>query len=931
MVDESKRPADPENSPRGDHGGPPPTGLHPPGAAAALIQVARIAAAAELGTIGLYLFLYRQTGAWQTLAAAGLAGAALAGTLLALWLAVRRPAAATRILILTFVLAYSSGEWIIADLTVPLIITGMAAILLLGYLLLPRRHVIWLGAAALFAANVWVAGSIDLFERYRLVRYSPVNPTISFATIALLVLVAAVWQGMRALRTGTIRARLLVSFVGMTLVVAAVITVGAILGVYSMGKERTEAQLQSVAVLKEQEIFSWLRNLRTDLDLALAGDRMIELASDVLTGAADGTEYDAVLETLRRVSALGGHFEAISLLDTEGRVVLATEAGEVGSLRSNQIYFREGLRGPYIQRPYYSPALMRSTVMAAQPVVSPAGTVVGVIAGRASFETLNTIMGERTGLGETGETYLVGVDYTLLTPTRFGDRQVFIGTEAVVEGIVGRRSGSGLYDNYRAEPVVGAYRWIPDLQVALLAEQEQAEAFRMIYILLSIIGGLALLSALLAVGASLAITRGISAPLGRLARTATRIAAGELDLTPQVERQDEIGALAGALATMTSQVRGLIQNLELRVALRTHELEQRSAYLEAATAVGSVVTSILDAGRLTQQVVEQIQEHFSLIHVGLFLVDPGSEWAILSAAAGEAGPTLVERGHRIRIGRGLVGQSIVLGTPQTASEAGQDQAQARRAELPEARSEAAVPLRSRGRVLGAFLLQADESDRFDHDFLAILATVADQVAAALDNAELLAARQATLEAQHRAFGELSHQDWLELAKSRPGWGYRYADQRLVGAGETWEPALAVAAQTQSLVQTEKEGAPAVSLPLMIRGRPIGAVGFRRHPGEPGWSPEEVDLLQGLVEHLGEALENARLQQQARTRAVRERMVADAAAQMRRSLDIETVLRTAAERLRHVLDLPEVTVRLAAEEPYRPEGDRWPPENGGWQR
>ena len=539
MAEEPMRPANSEHPTSENPGEPSLTGPLPPRAAGAtLIQAARIAAAAEIGTIGLYLYLYSQTGAWQTLAAAGLAGTALAGTLLALGLAGRKPQAAKVVFILIFVLAYSSGEWIIADLTVPLIVTGMGAVLLLGSTLLPGRYWVWLGAAGLLGGNLWAAQSIDLFERYRLLRHAPINPYIPFAAIALLVLVAAVWQGMRTLRTGTIRARLLVSFVGMTLLVAAVISVGAILGAFFTGQQRTEAQLESVAVLKEQEIESWLQSLRTDLDLALAGDRMVELATDVLTGAADKAGFDGVLATLERVSAQGGRFEAISLLDRQGRVVLATEASEVGTLRSNQIYFREGLKGTYIQRPYYSPSLMRSTVMAAQPVISPAGLVEGVIVGRASFETLNEIMAQRTGLGGTGETYLVGVDYTLLTPTRFGERQVYIGTEGVIEAIVKKQSAVGLYDNYRAEPVVGAYRWIPELQVALLAEQEQAEAFRIVYLLLGLIGGVALLSALLAVGASLAITRGISVPLATLARTATRIAAGELDLTPQVERSD---------------------------------------------------------------------------------------------------------------------------------------------------------------------------------------------------------------------------------------------------------------------------------------------------------------------------------------------------------------------------------------------------------
>jgi len=104
MAEEAIRPADRQDPPTDHLGGPP----HATGAV--LLHAARIAAVAELGTIGLYLYLYRQTAAWQTLAAAGLAGVALAGTLLALWLAGRKAPAATGVFVLTVVLAYSSGE-----------------------------------------------------------------------------------------------------------------------------------------------------------------------------------------------------------------------------------------------------------------------------------------------------------------------------------------------------------------------------------------------------------------------------------------------------------------------------------------------------------------------------------------------------------------------------------------------------------------------------------------------------------------------------------------------------------------------------------------------------------------------------------------------------------------------------------------------------
>ena len=124
---------------------------------AVLVQSGRIALLAEVATIALYLYLYRQTGAWQMVAAAGLAAVALLGSVLSLGLARRRPGASRVVLLVTFVLAYSSGEWLFSDLTVPLLATGALAVLTLGNLLFPRRFWVWLGTGVLFAGNVWAA------------------------------------------------------------------------------------------------------------------------------------------------------------------------------------------------------------------------------------------------------------------------------------------------------------------------------------------------------------------------------------------------------------------------------------------------------------------------------------------------------------------------------------------------------------------------------------------------------------------------------------------------------------------------------------------------------------------------------------------------------------------------------------------------------
>ncbi|NIV38224.1 MAG: hypothetical protein GWN58_55050, partial [Anaerolineae bacterium] len=101
-------------------------------------------------------------------------------------------------------------------------------------------------------------------------------------------------------------------------------------------------------------------------------------------------------------------------------------------------------------------------------------------------------------------------------------------------------------------------------------------------------------------------------------------------------------------------LRGLIGGLEHQVAERTRDLARRTAYLEATADVGRAASSILETGQLIEEVVELIRERFDLYYVGLFEVDPGREWAILRAGTGAAGRAMLARGHRIRVGDGMI-------------------------------------------------------------------------------------------------------------------------------------------------------------------------------------------------------------------------------------------------------------------------------------
>jgi GAF domain-containing protein len=355
-------------------------------------------------------------------------------------------------------------------------------------------------------------------------------------------------------------------------------------------------------------------------------------------------------------------------------------------------------------------------------------------------------------------------------------------------------------------------------------------------------------------------------------------------------------------------------NLELEAGralleAHAHELEERSTQLEASAEVSQAATSILEIERLIQQVVELIRERFDLYYVGLFLTDEAGEWAVLRAGSGEAGQAMLARGHRIKVGEGMVGWSVAHAQVRVALEAAEDAVRFATAELPDTRSEAALPLHSRGQVLGALTVQSTQPGTFDQDTMVALQIMTDQVAVALDNARLFAEAREALEAERRAYSELSREAWGELLKVRANLGFLKSKHRLSPAGDVWRPDMETAIRIGQTIVSE-DGATNLTTPIKARGQVIGVIGARKPDDAGAWTQDEIALLETLAEQLSVALESARLYQDTQRRAVRERLTGEVTARMRETFDVETVLKTAAQEVRQALGLPEVVVRLA---------------------
>ena len=647
---------------------------------------------------------------------------------------------------------------------------------------------------------------------------------------------------------------------------------------------------------------------------------------EVVTGVSDllSLSQEEQRAVLRGLLGYDPHFRQLVLLDSQGQELvrvsrLAEAASHQLADRVESDWFAQVRQGNrYISPVYVDEASSEPMVVMAVAVTDIFGDFQGTLMVEVTLKFMWDLVGSLE-VGETGLVYVVDRQGNLIA---FGDVSRVLRGENVghldfvsqfmqAPVPVGEAAG-GEMTGINGDTVAVTYvpLGVPDWAVVTelpLAEARQAGVQNTMLLGLTMVL-MAGLNGVLVVF----VVRRLTAPLLSLTETAVRIAGGEIELQADMAGSAEVMGLARAFNSMTTQLRDLLGSLEERVAARTRELERRSTYLEASAEVSSAASSILDVEQLIQQVVELIRQRFSLYYVGLFLVDEIGGRAVLRAGTGEAGRVMLARSHQIKVGEGMIGWCIANAQSRIALDVGDDAVRLATADLPDTRSEAALPLRARGRVVGALTVQSDRPAAFDQEIVAVFQTMADQVAVALENARLFAESQAALEAAGRAYGEMSHEAWIELLQARPDIGYRSGEKGVAPVEGAWQPAMEQALLEGVIVRSDGDDEnAALAVPIKVRGEVIGVLGTHKPAEGDDWTEGELLLLETLADQLGEALEGARLYRDTQRRAARERLIGSVATRIREVLDMETMLKTAVDVIRTQLDLPEVAVHLVA--------------------
>lgn len=359
--------------------------------------------------------------------------------------------------------------------------------------------------------------------------------------------------------------------------------------------------------------------------------------------------------------------------------------------------------------------------------------------------------------------------------------------------------------------------------------------------------------------------------------------------------------------------------LEATIAARTAELEtanarneRRAKQFEAVAKISRAISQTQELDALLDQVTELICLQFDVYHTGIFLMDAGREYAVLIAANSVGGQKMLARGHKLKVGQvGIVGYVAGSGFPRIALDTGADAIYFNNPDLPETRSEMALPLMRKGsEVIGVLDVQSREPNAFSHENVRTLTTLADQVAIAIENSRLFQEQERALRESQAVYSRDLREGWAHFVRSQKIAGIQRRNLKSSILSSPLElPGSLESMRSGSVYRrNDPDGSSIVTVPIKLRGQTVGVLNIRAGNNR-AWTEDEMDIVSAIMERAALSIENARLLEESQRTAEREHVIGDISAKIGAGAQIEDILRTAVRELGSHISGAQVTVEI----------------------
>jgi GAF domain-containing protein len=756
----------------------------------------------------------------------------------------------------------------------------------------------------------------------------------------------------------SLRTKIIVAFIIITVIPLSAMGFINNLSSSKILETQSKAQLTSLAsIVKDRVdgfILTQLDSVRTDAkQLSLIS--YLELPPQSRAGSKEEANARLTLFSLTRKDPV--FIQSIALLDLDGVDILDTHENYKGRVENYLPYFLSPLKSDL---PYASNIIFRGSkphIYFTAPIKSQRGETIGILR-IEYYATIIQSMLRSINPGNSG-TIIALIDtntymragYTGNRDNLFTSYKDFTDLELLALQADGRLPSGARenvlketdnitvvgIDNLQQQPFFDAFSqslnseaintglfletqpWIVMIRqskdVYLTPVQEQNKNNTLISLFLVIV------SASIGFIASQILT----SPLTALTEVAEQVTAGDLSARARINSEDEIGILANTFNRMTDQLNQTLSGLEQRVAERTTDLElsrqqsiKRANELQSISEISKIITGEQKLENLLPLITRLVSESFHFYHTGIFLIDSTNQFAILQAANSMGGQNMLKRGHKLEVGEsGIVGYVAQSGLPRISLDVGQDAVYFNNPDLPNTRSEMALPLKVRDRIVGVLDVQSEKPGAFTENDSKTLSILADQISIALENARLFTQTQQALSEAQALYRQNLQEGWKTFSREKEFVGYRQSltsGRKLDKVVETDEIRQAVNRGEALIFHADGITQEAsIVVPIKLRGQIIGNMNIKAPVKNRQWSEDEVNLAEVISERLSIALENARLIQESQRKAIKEQQISEVTGKIGASFNLKNVLQTAVEELGRAMPGSEVVIQFKSDD------------------
>jgi GAF domain-containing protein len=338
--------------------------------------------------------------------------------------------------------------------------------------------------------------------------------------------------------------------------------------------------------------------------------------------------------------------------------------------------------------------------------------------------------------------------------------------------------------------------------------------------------------------------------------------------------------------------------------------DHRAQLFQAIAQVTRTIVSSQNLQDLLPQITQATSRYFGFYHVGIFLINLNKDYAVLTAANSEGGRKMLERNHKLRVGQvGIVGYVAGTAKPRIALDTEADSAFFNNPDLPETRSEMALPLiQTGGQIIGVLDIQSTEPNAFNREDIEILITLADQVSMAIANALLFEKTQKSLLESELLYRQDLQSGWKKFTSiqkiagvHRSGMNTSLYKDPLVLPG-------AKEARDSGTMYIKNVKNSQMTMPVKLRGEIVGILNVKTND-ESRLTDDQIDIITAIVNRAALSIESSRLLAESRMAAEKERAISEISARISASTEIEAILKTAVQALGSQIGDAQISVEI----------------------